>query len=291
MSAPLVSIILPCYNAHAHLAQALDSARAQTHPNLEILIVNDGSTEPETLLFLDALDDDIRIVHQDNGGLAAARNRAFREAHGEFILPLDCDDWLEPEAITLLLEAQQVAPFPAFAFPQIILEGDAEGTLIKNYNYFEQLFVNQLPYCLLLPRAAWEEAGGYDESMWPMGYEDWDFNIHLGLEGWRGVTVTKPLFHYRVTQEGMLLSLTCKHHCTLWGGIRQKYAAAFRLGVLWRAWREWRQQPSTYPLWIFFGWLAVAKILPDAWASAMFNRMRGHSHSQRVTRATREMDS
>jgi hypothetical protein len=89
----------------------------------------------------------------------------------------------------------------------------------------------------------------------------------------------------------MLLSLTCKHHCTLWGGIRQKYAAAFRLGVLWRVWREWRQQPSTYPLWIFFGWLAVAKILPDAWASTMFNRMRGHSHSQRVTRATREMDS
>jgi glycosyltransferase involved in cell wall biosynthesis len=290
MSAPLVSIILPCYNAHAHLGQALESARAQTHPNLEILIVNDGSTEPETLEFLDALDDDIRIVHQENGGLPAARNRAFREARGEFILPLDCDDWLEPETVAHLLAAQQVAPAPAFAFPQMILEGEAEGLIKKNYNYFEQLFLNQLPYCLLLPKTAWEEAGGYDESM-RQGYEDWEFNIRLGLGGWRGVTVKQPLFHYRVAQGGMLLSLSGKRHCTLWGGIRKKHAAAFRLGVLWRAWREWRQQPSTYPLWIFFGWLAVAKILPDAWASAMFNRMRGHSHSQRVTRATREMDS
>ena len=212
MSAPLVSIILPCYNAHAHLGQAIESARAQTHPNLEILIVNDGSTEPDTLEFLNALDNDIRIIHQENGGLAAARNRAFREAHGEFILPLDCDDWLEPEAVALLLEAQRAASFPAFAFPQIILEGEAEGSLTKNYNYFEQFFVNQLPYCLLLPRAAWEEVGGYDESMWPMGYEDWELNIHLGLEGWRGVTVAKPLFHYRVAQDGMLLSLSSKHH-------------------------------------------------------------------------------
>ena len=63
MSAPLVSIILPCYNAHAHLSQALERARAQTYPTLEILIVNDGSTEQETLELLDALDDDIRIVH------------------------------------------------------------------------------------------------------------------------------------------------------------------------------------------------------------------------------------
>ena len=290
MSAPLVSIILPCYNAHAHLAQALDSARAQTHPNLEILIVNDGSTEAETLEFLETLGDDIRVVHQENGGLPAARNRGFREARGEFILPLDCDDWLEPETVALLLEAQQAAHAPVFAFPQMILEGEAEGLLNKNYNHFEQLFLNQLPYCLLLPKTAWEETGGYDESM-RQGYEDWEFNIRLGLNGWRGVTVEQPLFHYRVAQGGMLLSLSGKRHCTLWGGIRKKHATAFRLGALWHAWREWRRHPSTYPLAIFFGWLLVAKILPDAWASALFNRMRRHSHSQRVTRAARKLDS
>jgi glycosyltransferase involved in cell wall biosynthesis len=287
MSAPLVSIILPCYNAHAYLAQALDSARAQTHPNLEILIVNDGSSELATLEFLESLGDDIRIVHQENGGLPAARNRAFREARGEFILPLDCDDWLEPDTVALLLEAQQAAPAPAFAIPQIILEGEAEGRLKKNYNYFEQLFLNQLPYCLLLPKAAWEEVGGYDESM-RQGYEDWEFNIRLGLGGWRGVTVDQPLFHYRVAQGGMLLSLSGKLHCTLWGGIRKKYAAAFRLGALWREWREWRRHPSTYPLAFFFAWLFVAKILPDAWASTLFNRMRRYSQSQRVTRAARK---
>lgn len=286
MSAPLVSIILPCYNAHAHLAQALESARAQTHPHLEILIVNDGSTEPETIEFLNALDDDIRVVHQENRGLPAARNRAFHEARGDYILPLDCDDWLEPDAVALLLEAQQAASAPAFAFPQMILEGEAEGLPQKHHNHFEQLFLNQLPYCLLLPKAAWEAAGGYDETM-RQGYEDWEFNIRLGLNGWRGVTARQPLFHYRVAQGGMLLSLSGKRHCTLWRGIREKHAAAFRPGALRRTWCEWRREPSTYPLALYFGWLLVAKVLPDLWATALFNRLRRHSHSQRLTRAAR----
>jgi len=290
MRAPLVSIILPCYNAHTHLAQALESAKAQTHPNLEILIINDGSTDEETLEFLKALDDDIRVVHQENQGLPAARNRGFREANGEYILPLDCDDWLEPETVALLLKAQQAARAPAFAFPQMILEGEAAGHLKKNHNPFEQFFLNQLPYCLLLPKVAWEEAGGYDESM-RQGYEDWEFNIRLGLEGWRGVTVSEPLFHYRVAQGGMLLSLSGKHHCELWRGIREKHAPAFRFGSLWSGWRECRTQPSTYPLSFFFAWCCVAKILPDAWASALFNKMRRLSHSQRVTRATRKGNS
>ncbi len=290
MSSPLVSIVLPCYNAHEYLGKAIESAKAQTHDNVEILIVNDGSTEQETRDFLSAVGPDIHVVHQKNKGLPAARNRAFREAKGDFILPLDCDDWLEPEAVTCLLEIQQASEFPAFAFPQMILEGEAKGVLKKEYNHFEQLFLNQLPYCLLLPREAWGETGGYDEKM-RMGYEDWEFNIRLGINGWRGVTPTRPLFHYRVTNSGMLLSLSGKRHGKLWKGIRDKHLSAFRISNLFHTWRNWRGRASTYPLWLYFGWLVLAKSLPYSWVSGLFNRLRRYSHSQRVTRAAQFIDS
>ena len=290
MSSPLVSIVLPCYNAHEYLSEAIESARTQTHENVEILIVNDGSTEQETRNFLSTVGPDIRVIHQENKGLPAARNRAFREAKGDFILPLDCDDWLEPEAVTYLLEIQQASGFPAFAFPQMFLEGEAKGVLEKEYNHFEQLFLNQLPYCLLLPREAFGEVGGYDEKM-RMGYEDWEFNIRLGINGWRGVAPTRPLFHYRVTNSGMLRSISGRLHGKLWKGIREKHSSAFRISNLFQTWRNWRGRTSTYPLWLYFGWLALAKSLPDSWVSGLFNRLRPYSQSQRVTRAAQLKDS
>ena len=96
------------------------------------------------------------VFHQKNKGLPSARNRGFTEAQGEFVLPLDCDDWLEASAIEQLLKAVEGGGESVFAFPQMILEDQGAGTTIKHYNGFEQLFFNQLPYCLLLPKNAWE---------------------------------------------------------------------------------------------------------------------------------------
>ncbi len=279
----MISVILPCYNAVEYLPRALDSIRAQTLGDIEIIVVDDGSTDPATIAYLDALPAYITVLHQENRGLPAARNAGIRAARGDYVLPLDCDDWLEPEFLVKTLVALLANRDAGFAFAHLALEGDASGVLCKHYNFFEQLFLNQLPYCLLMSKSVWEEAGGYDETM-RQGYEDWEFNIRLGGRGTFGVVVPEPLFHYNVRSTGMLKSLSSNLHGQLWRDIQRRYGALYRLPALVRTWRRWRTQPSSYPLMLYFGWLAVYWILPSPLFSALFRRVLPLSQSRRMGR-------
>ena len=107
---PRVSVILPCYNAARYLPRALDSVRAQTYRDFEIIVIDDGSTDADTLAYLDALAGDVRLVRQSNRGLAGARNRGFEEAAGELVVPLDCDDYLSPDFLDKTLAVIDTDP-------------------------------------------------------------------------------------------------------------------------------------------------------------------------------------
>jgi len=96
----LVSILIPVYNAEAFVADAIQSALDQTWPAKEIIAVNDGSTD-RSLEILKSFGSRVRIIEQENRGASAARNRALREAQGEFIQYLDADDLLAPNKIKI----------------------------------------------------------------------------------------------------------------------------------------------------------------------------------------------
>jgi glycosyltransferase involved in cell wall biosynthesis len=110
MASPLVSVIVPAWNAQSTLAETLQSAAAQTYRNLEIVIVDDGSADRTAGIAADfcASDARARLIRQPNAGVAAARNRAIEEAVGEFIAPLDADDLWHAEKIE-----RQLATFTA----------------------------------------------------------------------------------------------------------------------------------------------------------------------------------
>ena len=281
MTAELVSVVIPCYNSGATLGQTVASLRAQTWPNLEIIVIDDGSSDPATVAVLDELAG-VRLIRQANAGLPAARNAGFRAATGAYVLPLDADDWLEPEAVERLMDGLRHDPGATFAYSYLQLEGEARGVLAKSYNFFEQLFLNQMPYCLLMPRAAWAAVGGYDESM-RKGYEDWEFNIRLGAAGHYGHVVRQPLFHYRVSSGGMLISQSNRLHGELWGQIQYKHPDLYRWRRLLGLWWSWRDRSSTYPPVLYFGWLALHRLLPASAFSALFRWLRKRSHSRRVT--------
>lgn len=283
MTAPTISVFLPCYNAHAYLTRALESLRAQTFQDFEIIIINDGSTDPETIAYLETVPDDIRVVHQENRGLAGARNRGFTEAQADLVLPLDCDDWLAPGFLEEAHAALRAAPEKTFVFAGLTLEGEGEGTLEKRFNLFEQLYLNQLPYCMLMPRAAWEEIGGYDEAM-RLGYEDWEYNIRLGLHGWTGIPLSKPHFHYHVSASGMLASTSRIRHIELWRYIRDKHASAYRPAALWRSWRFWSSKASARPLIFYLIWELLFHLLPDRVLGKLFQISRPMSHSAQIAR-------
>lgn len=98
MSAPLVSIIITCYNYGRYVASAIESALAQTHERVEIIVVNDGSTD-DSLLVISRYAERVRVVNQPNGGMFAAYNAGFAASTGDIVVLLDADDLLEPHAL------------------------------------------------------------------------------------------------------------------------------------------------------------------------------------------------
>ena len=106
MNTPLVSVIVPVYNVAPYLEQCLDSIVNQTYRNLEIILVDDGSTD-ESGAICDRyaeLDSRIKVVHKENGGQSSARNVALDMMTGEWVLFVDSDDWIELNTLELLFE-------------------------------------------------------------------------------------------------------------------------------------------------------------------------------------------
>lgn len=98
-SAPFLSIIVPVYNVEAYLAECVDSILAQTFPDFEVILVDDGSTDSSAALCdsYAARDGRIRCLHKENGGQTSARQEGFRQACGEYIAFVDSDDWISPD--------------------------------------------------------------------------------------------------------------------------------------------------------------------------------------------------
>lgn len=269
--APAVSVIVPCYNSGEYLDGMLASLRAQTYQDFEVIVVNDGSTDPATLTKLTEIESAVRVVHQENRYLPGARNTGFREARADFVLPLDCDDRLEPEFLAETLAAIGGAGGDVgFVYTHMRLTGTTSRNFETHCSRFDQLFLNHLPYCLLVRKAAWQKVGGYDETM-RSGLEDWEFNIALLRAGYRWIEIPKPLFIYTVRSDGMLLSTSARRQATLWRRIRAKYPELYSLTALVWTWRRsrpgWR---STLRAALLF---SMAKSLPEAWCNWLFFQM------------------
>ena len=108
----LVSIIIPAYNTGEYIYRAIESSMRQTYMNIEIIIIDDGSTDNtlEVAKSYEAKDERIKVFHQGNAGVSAAKNYGIREAKGEYIIFLDSDDWFEDNAVEVLLDYSNKYP-------------------------------------------------------------------------------------------------------------------------------------------------------------------------------------
>ena len=113
-SIPLVSILVPVYNVEAYIERCARSAFEQTYRNMEFIFIDDATTDSSISVLQKVINDypercdSIKILHHDtNRGLAAARNTAVAACYGDFVIHVDSDDWLEPEAVELLVKRQQ----------------------------------------------------------------------------------------------------------------------------------------------------------------------------------------
>lgn len=270
---PAVSVIVPCYNGGRFIDQLEATLAAQTFRDFETIVVNDGSRD-DTKARLDRLPPSFTVIHQSNQGPGAARNTAIKAARADLILALDCDDQLDPTYLEETVAVMRGAPADVgFLFTHERMTGQRQGVEPRYFKLFDQLFINRVPSCLMFRKAAWQAAGGYDESM-REGYEDWEFTIAMAAAGYRAIEIPKALFTYRVSDEGLLLRMSSKMHAELWRRMRRKHRDLYRLPSVLRLWWRTRDLPGDLTLWKALNLLTMAGLLPDEWFSALVHRVR-----------------
>jgi glycosyltransferase involved in cell wall biosynthesis len=183
---PLVSVIIPCYNQGHFLTDAIESALAQTYPHVEIVVVDDGSTDTTTHIAGSYSHKKVRCIQQENQGLARARNRGLRESRGECLVFLDSDDRLRPRAIEVGVDTLKRSSGAAFCYgwSDYIAE---DGTFLApssrrhaEGDHYLPLLRGQFianPAAVMFRREAVEAVGGFRIGV--NGVEDYDLCLRL----------------------------------------------------------------------------------------------------------------
>lgn len=180
---PLVSVVIPCYNQGRFLRDAIDSVLAQTHPDVEVIVVDDGSTDDTASVAHSR--PAVRYIHQENGGAAAARNAGFAASRGDYVIFLDADDRLLPHAVASGVESLAAHTDWAFVTGHVRLiseDGSPEQPFPQEHmppSYVELLRSNYIwtPGVVMYRRTAFETVRGFDSGTG--GSADYALNIQL----------------------------------------------------------------------------------------------------------------
>jgi glycosyltransferase involved in cell wall biosynthesis len=214
---PDVTVVIPAYNAQAMIDETLRSVRAQSHANLEILVVDDGSTDatPDIIARHARQDRRIRLIRQDNAGVAAARNAGAAEARGEFLAPVDADDLWHPRKIERQLALFDEGPadlglvYTWFA----LIDEDSNiihtkhspaysGHVLPILAHYNFIGNGSSP---LIRLSAFRDSPGYDRTLKArggQGCEDWKLYCQLA-DKYRFGVVKAHLTGYRLLDDNM----------------------------------------------------------------------------------------
>lgn len=195
---PKVSVIIPCFNQGQFLREAVDSVVAQTYEDLEMIIVNDGSDDKQTLWVLDNLSvDRARIIHTENQGAPCALNRGVAESEGKYILPLDSDDKIASTYIAKAVEVLDSEEDAGIVYCQAELFGERTGRWeLPEYQFPDILLGNVIFDSALFRKSDWKRVNGYNSNM-KLGLQDFDFWLSLIELGRKVVCLPEVMFFYR----------------------------------------------------------------------------------------------
>ncbi len=216
-SGPLVSIVVPVYNVEQYLRQCVDSILVQSHHNLQVVLVDDGSTDSSGQLCdeLAELDQRVVVIHQANRGLPAARNAGLDEATGDFVWFVDSDDWIEQRAVEVLLSAARshsvdgvrMGYFRATETETVQVQEQLDAQALDYSPGSRELFIDILQgqvgayACLFFLRRDVFDHVHFDEEVPFM--EDRAFVADLLLLNPSVMCVDQPLYYYRKNQASL----------------------------------------------------------------------------------------
>ncbi len=200
----MISVIIPLYNRDKTIIKTLDSLKAQTYQDFEVIIVNDGSTDKSEQVVANYLQQNSSNIsysffNQTNKGAPSARNRGFKESKGDYLLFCDADARLDPIALEIMLEALKRTPEASYAYSSFNW-----GKKLFKLDEFNPEQLKKMPciHSMSLIRRQDFPVSGWDESI--KKFQDWDLWLTMLENGKIGVWIPRVLFH--ITTGGTISS-------------------------------------------------------------------------------------
>lgn len=224
----LVSIIIPCFNQGAYLDETLNSVFAQTYKNTEVILVDDGSTDAQTVEKIGSLSHQkLKIFRTKNQGVSNARNYAIAASRGNYILPLDGDDKIDPtyvEKAMGIITAQ--GPFTV-VYCEAAVFGDLNMKWMLPPFSLKGILKENMVFCsALFSRKLFIRTGGFNPNM-QTGWEDWDFWLSAIENGAKFYRLPEVLFYYRMVQKSRNASLDVQRMKTMYAQLFHNHPRLF----------------------------------------------------------------
>lgn len=231
----LLSIIIPYYNLGASLAKTLESVFAVDYPNYEVIIIDDGSTERDSVSILQKMEllyPNLKVIRQENHGLSYVRNRGCEIAQGEYITFLDADDLIAPDfyrrAIALLKQYLNAAYISSW----LQYFGALNGYKAYFSSCLPMLLLDNMQCAGCVCRRAVMLTYGKNSLDMNRGMEDHECWINLAEHGYFGINIPEPLYFYQISEKSMSASFSREsnhyRHMELFSILEKKHPALYR---------------------------------------------------------------
>ncbi len=211
MSNKLVSVVIPAYNVEKYIKQAIESVLLQDYKNLEIIVVDDGSTDNtgKILSEYEKKDSRIKVITQINKGLAGARNTGLVYAKGDYLCILDSDDIMLPDKISKQSEFLEFNPEYDITYSGLYHFVDGDNDIFHHpinalgYLQYDSLLYGNVinPNTVFFKRSVFESCGGFDETL--RSAEDWEYWLNLTYRGLKFGYQEIPLTLYRMRKNSL----------------------------------------------------------------------------------------
>ena len=197
---PLVSVIIPCYNLGQFIDEAVDSVLASSYQNIEIIVLNDGSSDEFTKQkLLNYNKPKTQVITTINQGVCAARNTAIQHSKGKYILPLDADDSISPTYIEKAVAILEQRDSIKIVYPEVEFFGANQGWEIETFSIEKMLLTNLIVVSGVYRKHDFLQTSGYDIDF-KEGFEDWDFWLNMLELGGEVYRIPEKLFYYRLRE-------------------------------------------------------------------------------------------
>lgn len=201
-----VSVIIASYNKGDYIKETLNSVINQSYSDIEIILINDGSTDNSPSICRDFSERDSRIIYisQTNQGVIKTRNTGLRIASGDLILPFDADDIMPIDFIKSLVQSAEKNP-DITVFSTRLKRLDGSEIILPEIGVPDIFFRNSISNSSAFRRSALAEVNGYNENM-SGGYEDWDFWLYFLEKGFLATRLNETFYYYRTLENSRNIS-------------------------------------------------------------------------------------